>query len=96
MPHSDILFEKNATAALVTFNRPNALNALSMDMALAFTDQLSRWAKDETVTHLVLCSSSPRAFCAGGDIKYARQLAISDDATGAEPYFRAEYLADIG
>ena len=95
MPHSDIIFEKNATAALVTLNRPNALNALSMDMALAFTDQLSRWAKDETVTHLVLCSSSPRAFCAGGDIKYARQLAISDDPAGAEPYFRAEYMADI-
>ena len=77
MPHSDIHFEQKATAGLVTFDRPNALNALSMDMVLAFVDQLSRWAKDETVTHLVLCSSSPRAFCAGGDIKYARQLAIS-------------------
>ena len=95
MPHSDILFEKNRTAGLVTLDRPKALNALSMDMALAFKDQLSRWAKDETVTHLVLCSSSARAFCAGGDIKYARQLAISDDPAGAEPYFRAEYLADI-
>ena len=95
MPHSDIHFEQTATAGLVTLDRPDALNALSMDMVLAFRDQLSRWAKDETVTHLVLCSSSPRAFCAGGDIKYARQLAISDDPAGAEPYFRAEYLADI-
>ena len=95
MLHSNIHFEQKAAAALVTLDRPNALNALSMDMVLAFTDQLSIWAKDETVTHLILCSSSSRAFCSGGDIKYAHQLAISDDPAGAEPYFRAEYLADI-
>ena len=95
MPHSNIHFEKKGAAGLVTLDRPNALNALSMDMVLAFADQLSRWAKDETITHLLLCSSSPNAFCVGGDIKYARQLAISDDLVGAEPYFRAEYLADI-
>ena len=95
MLHSNIHFEQVGTAGLVTLNRPNSLNALSMDMVLAFADQLSRWAKDETITHLLLCSSSPRAFCAGGDIKYARQLAISNNPVGAEPYFRAEYLADI-
>ncbi len=95
MPHSDIQFEQKAAAGLVTLDRPNALNALSMNMVLAFTDQLSIWAEDATVTHLILCSSSPRAFCAGGDIKYAHQLATSDDPAGAESYFRAEYLADI-
>ena len=95
MPHSDIHFEQRAKAGLITLDRPNALNALSLDMVLAFADQLSRWAKDETITHLLLCSSSRNAFCAGGDIKYARQLAISDNPLGAEPYFRAEYLADI-
>ena len=95
MPDSYIHFEQKAAAGLVTLDRPNALNALSMDMVLAFADQLSRWAEDETITHLILCSSSPRAFCVGGDIKYARQLAISDDPAGAEPYFRAEYLADV-
>ena len=95
MPDSYIHFEQKAKAGLVTLDRPNALNALSLDMVLAFADQLSRWAKDETISHLILCSSLPRAFCVGGDIKYARQLAISDDPSGAELYFRAEYLADI-
>mgnify|MGYP001480968432 CR=1 FL=1 len=95
MPHSNIHFEEKAKAGLVTLDRPDALNALSMEMVVAFTDQLSRWAKDEKITHLLLCSSSRHAFCAGGDIKYARQLAISDNLVGAEPYFRAEYLADI-
>ena len=95
MPHSDIHFEQIASAGLITLDRPDALNALSMDMVLAFTAQLSRWASDDAITHVVLCSSSPRAFCAGGDIKYARQLAVSGDPAGAEPYFRAEYLADV-
>ena len=40
-----IHFEQNAGAGLVTLNRPDALNALSMGMVLAFADQLSRWAQ---------------------------------------------------
>ena len=83
MPHSDIHFEQIASAGLITLDRLDALNALSMDMVLAFTAQLSRWASDNAITHVVLCSSSPRAFCAGGDIKYARQLAVSGDPAGS-------------
>ena len=95
MPHSDIHFEQNAATGLITLDRPDALNALSIDMVTVFREKLARWANDRSITHVILCSSSPRAFCAGGDIKYARQLALSDDVDGATPYFRAEYLADI-
>ena len=95
MPHSDIHFEQNAATGLITLDRPDALNALSIDMVTAFREKLDHWANDRSVTHVILCSSSPRAFCAGGDIKYARQLALTDDLGGAAPYFRAEYLADI-
>ena len=95
MPHSNIHFEQIESAGLITLDRPDALNALSMDMVLAFAAQLSRWTKDSAVTHVVLCSSSPRAFCAGGDVKFARQLAVSGNPSGAEPYFRAEYLAYV-
>ena len=99
MPLSDIHFEQIAAAGLITLDRPEALNALSIEMVMALRERLTHWADDPSVTHVILCSSSPRAFCAGGDIKYASQLALSDgpDGTifGAAPYFRAEYLADI-
>ena len=99
MPLSDIHFEQIAAAGLITLDRPEALNALSIEMVTALRAQFTHWADDPSVTHVILCSSSPRAFCAGGDIKYARQLALSDDPDGtifgAAPYFRAEYLADI-
>ena len=94
--HSDhIHCERKGTAGLITLDWPDALNALSMDMVMALTAQLDQWASDAAVTHVVLCSSTPRAFCAGGDIRFARQLALSGSDGGAKPYFRAEYLADI-
>jgi enoyl-CoA hydratase len=99
MPLSDIHFEQIAAAGLITLDRPEALNALSIKMLTALHEQFMYWADDPSVTHVILCSSSPRAFCAGGDIKYARQLALSDFSDeavfGAAPYFRAEYSADI-
>ena len=95
MPHSNIHFEQKAGAALVTLDRPDALNALSLDMVLAFKDRLAFWANDHSVTHLILCSSSNRAFCAGGDVKFVRNLILSSKLDEASEYFRAEYLANI-
>ena len=95
MTYSHIHFDQKGSAALITLDRPDALNALSMDMVIILRANLRRLASDDSVTHLVLSSTSPHAFCAGGDIRCARQLALSNIGDGASLYFRAEYLANI-
>ena len=40
---ADILFERRGAAGLVTLNRPQALNAVSLAMVRALTRQLSHW-----------------------------------------------------
>ncbi len=49
-------------------NRPDALNALTADMAQELVEVLERAVGDPTVRVLVL-SGAGRAFCAGGDLR---------------------------
>jgi len=65
----EILFEVRDGLALVTLNRPKALNALTFDMVLALDARLAAWAMDDAVWAVMLQGAGDRAFCAGGDIR---------------------------
>ncbi len=66
---ADILFETRDGLGLVTLNRPKALNALSLEMALAFKATLDRWGQDPAIEAVVVSGAGERAFCAGGDVR---------------------------
>ena len=64
--------------ALVTIERPDALNALSFDLLDQLADELDRLDRDPDCRVIVLTGSGTRAFAAGADIKeLARQTPIS-------------------
>ena len=68
--YSTLLIERHADGyALVTLNRPEALNALNSalfrDLA-AFLDSVEH---DDSVRCLILTGSGDKAFAAGADIK---------------------------
>jgi enoyl-CoA hydratase len=54
--------------AVVTLNRPDRLNALSIDLAVALDDTLARVAA-ENDTWVVVLTGAGRAFCSGLDLK---------------------------
>jgi enoyl-CoA hydratase/carnithine racemase len=64
---SDLLFEVSDGIGTVTFNRPDVLNALTLDVYARFRDLLAELRTDESVRVLVL-KGSGRAFCSGGDV----------------------------
>ena len=49
----NIKCEVEAGVALLTLNRPRALNALTLDMLKSMTETLSRWEEDEEVQDAV-------------------------------------------
>ncbi|MFA7669426.1 MAG: enoyl-CoA hydratase-related protein [Burkholderiaceae bacterium] len=53
--------------AHIVFNRPDALNAINIDMAVAFRDAIEAVAADSSIRVLVLRGAG-RAFMAGGDV----------------------------
>ncbi|MDC3234968.1 enoyl-CoA hydratase/isomerase family protein [Candidatus Puniceispirillum sp.] len=80
---------------VVTLDRPHALNALNNDMVWSLYEIFTRWKNDPVVGHVVLSSSSSRAFCAGGDIRQVRDSILAGDSHVAEQFFQGEYLADL-
>jgi enoyl-CoA hydratase/carnithine racemase len=82
-------------SGIVTLNRPSALNALNNEMVWSLYEIFRRWRNDPAVSHVVLSSSSSRAFCAGGDIRQVRDSILSGDNLAAEQFFQGEYLANL-
>lgn len=75
----------------VLLDRPEALNSLNRAMIDAVRSALDAWRDDDAVSSVLVTSSSPRAFCAGGDIKAVRQSVIDGDPGTGRRYFAAEY-----
>lgn len=67
MSFKKILFSVNNQIAVLQLNRPEAKNALDMEMRDEI-EQAVNMAKDETIRVLVITGSGG-SFCAGGDIK---------------------------
>jgi enoyl-CoA hydratase len=67
MSSSTIKFEKTAGVALLTFNRPDKLNALNREMAEDLDRILDETAHDQEIRVLVLTGQG-RAFISGADI----------------------------
>ncbi|WP_377155983.1 enoyl-CoA hydratase/isomerase family protein [Roseateles sp. UC29_93] len=89
-----VLAEVNGCLGLITLNRPQALNALSLAMIRDMTALLTAWAKDPAIQAVALMGAGregkPAAFCAGGDIRFFHQAALAgDDALDA--FFTEEY-----
>ena len=55
--------------ATVTLNRPEALNAISTELAVALAEVVEPLATDPGVRAVVLTGAGERAFCVGADLK---------------------------
>ena len=61
------------TVKRITLNRPQSLNALSLDMATAMTALYQGWDR-RFPTIILQKGSGDQAFCAGGDVKSVQSL----------------------
>jgi enoyl-CoA hydratase len=101
VPMTDVLTEVRGRVGFLTINRPKALNALSLAMIRDITSALLTWKDDPQVLAVAVRgmnkdSASPTgsspfgAFCAGGDIRFFHQAALSGDPE-LEDFFTEEY-----
>jgi enoyl-CoA hydratase len=72
---------RDGAVAVVTIDRPDALNALNVETLTALRDRLLELATDESARVVVLTGAGEKAFAAGADIKYMSGL-DPDEAKG--------------
>ncbi|KJE95220.1 3-hydroxyisobutyryl-Coenzyme A hydrolase [Capsaspora owczarzaki ATCC 30864] len=91
-----VLTSSVGRARVITLNRPKALNALTLDMIRSMYQVAVATHVPENTLYdmLVLRSSSPKAFCAGGDVRRIVELAKAGDVPSALAFFREEYQLD--
>jgi enoyl-CoA hydratase len=76
-----ILTETRGEVAIITLNRPKALNALNSVVMTELTAALSACDRDERIAVVVL-TGSEKAFAAGADIKEMQSLEFGDAYVG--------------
>ncbi len=85
-----ILFHQHEGIGLITFNRPEAHNALNAAMVEEFKTLLDHLEKDETIRVLILTGAGEKSFISGSDI---RELADRTPLSGVkQSQFRQSLL----
>jgi enoyl-CoA hydratase/carnithine racemase len=75
----------------IVLNRPQAINALSLEMIMGIGSALERWAADPNIAAVLFTGNGGKGFCSGGDVRAARAHVIAGRADEADAYFAAEY-----
>ena len=91
MTTDEMIIRREGIAGFLTLNRPKAIHALTAGMDAAMQAALLDWADDDGVRAVIVDHSEGRGFCAGGDIAFLRNSALTDNGASGRKFFYEEY-----
>lgn len=74
MTYENVILEKEDRIAILSVNRPKALNALNADTLLDIKGAVQEVISDPEVDVLIITGTGDKAFVAGADIAYMQKL----------------------
>jgi enoyl-CoA hydratase len=80
----DLLVEQQGQVATITFNRPQARNAMTWEMFEALYQAADQLDADREVRVVILRGAGDKSFVAGTDIRQFLELKTREDALGYE------------
>ncbi len=86
-----MLYEKRERIAVVTINRPEAMNAFTPDMLRAMDAAFADFNKDPNLWVAILTAAGEKSFCAGMDLKEAIPLVAGGDEMGYEDHTKRPF-----
>ncbi len=86
-----IHYEREEHVAIVTIDRPEAMNSLTTDMLAGLDAVFAEIDADESVWVAILTSSGNRSFCAGMDLKEAIPLLTAGDSLGYDDQTKRQF-----
>jgi enoyl-CoA hydratase len=84
--------ERRDSVAVLTLNRPDALNALSPEMLDELEERLDEISQDAGLRAAVLTGAGEKAFCAGADVAHMRDAGALEARAWAQ---RGHQVADL-
>ena len=90
-----VLTRRQGRIGRITLNRPKALNAIDLGMIERVAAALNGWRDDPAVHAVVIEGAGGRAFCAGGDVRDVRRMALDADHDGIRTFFSTEYAVNL-
>ncbi|MFC1909136.1 enoyl-CoA hydratase-related protein [Chloroflexota bacterium] len=85
-----LLYEKKDGIVVITLNRPERLNALSLELRERLDEAWTRFAEDDDAKIAILTGTGDRAFCVGLDLK--DQAERAEETGSGKAKFRTEGL----
>lgn len=84
MAYENVLLEKEDRVAILSINRPKALNALNNDTLVEIRSAVAEVKEDSGIDVLIITGAGDKAFVAGADISFMQNLtAMEGRAFGA-------------
>ena len=79
-------FQRDGMIARITLNRPEKLNAVSLEMARMLESIVAECNTDPDIRAVVLTGAGQKAFCVGTDVKQLDQFTATWDFRNREDY----------
>lgn len=89
-----ILTEVRGKAGIITLNRPQAMNALTLEMVREMQAALDAWRDDPSVELVIVRGAGERGLCAGGDVISLYHDARAHGTQGAT-FWAEEYRLNL-
>ncbi len=86
-----ILYEKRDHIAIVTINRAEAMNSLTVEMLTGIEDAMAEFNADPDLWVGILTAAGDKAFSSGLDLKEAAPLLTGGDALGFEDTTKRQF-----
>lgn len=88
---STFLYEKRDRIAIMTINRPEAMNAFTSEMLRAMDAAFGDFNEDPDLWVAILTAAGDKSFCAGMDLKEAIPLLQQGDEMGYEDHTKRPF-----
>jgi len=95
--HSEptVITRRQGRIGRITINRPKALNALDHGMIQTIHAALDEWRDIPAIHSVVIEGTGGQAFCAGGDIRWIRDMVLAGRHADVEAFFADEYALNL-
>jgi enoyl-CoA hydratase len=91
MSDSEIACEIAGCCGVITLDRPEVLNALTLHMIREMARSLDEWERDPKITRVVVRAVAGRGFCAGADIRTLYEWGKAGRQAEQLGFLREEY-----